>query len=57
MTSYGKWVHSCSEEGVETHCQFCGNCLKFYFRKIEMMKNQRRSDCYSIPGDEEFYDE
>lgn len=38
LTSYGKWVSSCSEEGIETHCSFCGNCLKFYFRKMQQMK-------------------
>lgn len=38
LTNYAKWISSCSEEGIETHCSFCGNCLRLYFRKIEEMK-------------------
>lgn len=36
-----KWVHSCGKvEGEEgdTHCRFCGNCLREYFATMERMQ-------------------
>ena len=35
-----KWVHSCGKiEGElgDTHCRFCGNCLREYFATITRM--------------------
>lgn len=37
---YNKWVHSCGKiEGEEgdTHCRFCGNCLREYFATLVRM--------------------
>ena len=39
-----KYVHSCGrvegEEG-DTHCKYCGNCLREYHATIERMKNEK----------------
>ena len=38
---YNKWVHSCGKiegEKGDTHCRFCGNCLREYFATIERMR-------------------
>jgi len=37
-----KWVHSCGKiegENGDTHCRFCGNCLREYFATMERMFN------------------
>lgn len=37
---YNKWVYSCGRiEGElgDTHCRFCGNCLREYFATLERM--------------------
>ena len=38
---YNRWVHSCGKiegEKGETHCRFCGNCLREYFATMERIK-------------------
>jgi len=38
---YNKWVHSCGKiegEKGDTHCRFCGNCLREYYATLERMK-------------------
>lgn len=38
---YNKWVHSCGKiEGKrgDTHCRFCGNCLREYFATMERIR-------------------
>ena len=40
---YNKWVYSCGRiegEKGDTHCRFCGNCLREYFATMEKMKNE-----------------
>jgi len=40
---YNKWVHSCGKiegEKGDTHCRFCGNCLREYFATMERMRNE-----------------
>ena len=37
-----KWVHSCGKiEGElgDTHCRFCGNCIREYYVTMEKMRN------------------
>lgn len=39
---YNKWVYSCGKiegEKGDTHCRFCGNCLREYFATKERMRN------------------
>ena len=38
---YNKWVHSCGKiegEKGDTHCRFCGNCLREYFATMERLR-------------------
>lgn len=38
---YNKWVYSCGKiegEKGDSHCRFCGNCLREYFATMERMK-------------------
>lgn len=38
---YNKWVHSCGKiegEKGDTHCRFCGNCLREYYATMEKMR-------------------
>lgn len=38
---YNKWVHSCGKiegEKGDTHCRFCGNCLREYFVTMERLR-------------------
>ena len=38
---YNKWVHSCGKiegEKGDTHCRFCGNCLREFFACKERMR-------------------
>lgn len=40
---YNKWVHSCGKiegEKGDTHCRFCGNCLREYFATMEKIRNE-----------------
>lgn len=39
--SDNKWVYSCSNESLESHCRWCGNCLREYFATIERMRNEK----------------
>jgi len=42
LFKYNKWVHSCGKiegEKGDTHCRFCGNCLREYFATMERLKN------------------
>ena len=38
---YNKWVYSCGRiegEFGDTHCRWCGNCLREYFATMERMR-------------------
>lgn len=41
LFKYNKWVHSCGKiegEKGDTHCRFCGNCLREYFATMERIR-------------------
>lgn len=37
---HNKWVHSCGTDGEkgDTHCRFCGNCIREYFATLDRME-------------------
>jgi hypothetical protein len=38
---YNKWIHSCGKiegEKGDTHCRFCGNCIREYFATMVRMR-------------------
>jgi hypothetical protein len=44
---YNKWVHSCGKiEGQkgDSHCRFCGNCLREYFATMERLRSSDKED-------------
>ena len=41
MFKYNKWVYSCGRiegEMGDTHCRWCGNCLREYFATMERLR-------------------
>jgi hypothetical protein len=39
---FNKWVYSCGRwegEKGDSHCRFCGNCLREYFATMEKFRN------------------